>query len=234
MHGAVGWGNPQVIPGFRPADGHHFQKVVLNDGAPTALAALLVANSVRDINEVESAWDDDTGNKRSRPPPPPSMVAVISPAKNGVGAAAGGEQRAPRAPLSVTRRTLPTSDGATASSQVGVSRRQRRAQRHPGQLRAAAFEVEAPSGAASSRRGKATSPAAFDVDTPSAAAPSRRGRALSPAKFNSVPASSTSRRGRSSSPATFDTPGAPVSNASNNSSGSFSSGAWDEQRSFLH
>ena len=49
----------QVVPGFHAHDHYHFERVMLNDGPSTALAAILVANSRRSINDSQMMWDED-------------------------------------------------------------------------------------------------------------------------------------------------------------------------------
>ena len=154
----------QVIPDFRPADSHHFQKLVLNDGGPTALTAVLVANSVRNIDEVEAAWDDDeeyTQGRLGKPLPgagtthlPLPGVVKLKPSI----IETGGAQRAPRPPKSPARPPSTTSTLLSSRQSPAVMpsdalvdrgptpptftmRRVLRAKNHPGQLRPAAFDV---------------------------------------------------------------------------------------------
>ena len=154
----------QIIPDFCPADSHHFQKLVLNDGGPTALTAVLVANSVRSIDEVEAAWDDDeeyTERRFGKPLPgaatthlPLPGVVKLKPSTIDT----GGAQRAPRPPKSPARPPSTTSTLLSSRQSPAVlpsdalvdrgptpptftSRRVLRAKNHPGQLRPAAFDV---------------------------------------------------------------------------------------------
>jgi len=153
-----------IIPDFCPADSHHFQKLVLNDGGPTALTAVLVANSVRSIDEVEAAWDDDeeyTERRFGKPLPgaatthlPLPGVVKLKPSTIDT----GGAQRAPRPPKSPARPPSTTSTLLSSRQSPAVlpsdalvdrgptpptftSRRVLRAKNHPGQLRPAAFDV---------------------------------------------------------------------------------------------
>ena len=58
-------GGVQVIPGFHASDHYHLERVVMNDGPATALAAVLLANSTSTLPEdAVEVWDDDSSNAK--------------------------------------------------------------------------------------------------------------------------------------------------------------------------